>query len=357
MLAGDSARAHARAESGYAPRVDLRALSKAELHRHLEGAIRLQTIIDLYREAGDPLEARTPEELAPLAQVLRPMASLADVLTYFRIAQGALHDEAAVERIAFEAVDDLAADNVRLAELRFSPDFLCRPHGLDWDVAMEAILAGIARASSFDVTVGLIAIVSRSYGMESAERTVEFALRHRDHLVGFDLADDELNQPPGMFAEVLAPLRDAGIPLTAHYGEDAGPEYPREAIAALGVRRLGHGVSVAWDPAVTELVADRGVTLEMCPTSNERTGAVPTLEDHPAAQLLSKGVRVTINTDDPGLFAIDLTHELEVATEVLGFEEDDVRAVTENALAASFLPEDVKADARRRHFDWLDATG
>lgn len=357
MVTGDSARGHARAESGYAPRLDLRGLSKAELHRHLEGAIRLQTIIDLYREAGDPLAARTPEELAPLAQVLRPMASLAEVLTYFRVAQGALHDHGAVERITFEAVEDLAADNARLAELRFSPDFMCRPHGLDWDAAMEAILAGIARASSFDVTVGLIAIVSRSYGMESAQRTVEFALRHRDHIVGFDLADDELNYPPAMFAQVLAPLRDAGVPLTAHYGEAAGPEYPRGAIQALGVRRLGHGVSVAWDPAVTELVAERGVTLEMCPTSNERTRAVPTLEAHPAPSLLSKGVRVTINTDDPGLFAIDLTHELEVATGVLGFEADDVRAVTENALAASFLPEVVKADVRRRHFGWLDATG
>jgi adenosine deaminase len=335
--------------------MDLRSLSKVELHRHLEGAIRLQTIIDLYREAGQPLAARTPEELAPEAQVLRPMSSLAEVLTYFRVAQEAFRDYGAVERIAFEAVEDLATENVRLAELRFSPEFLCEPFELDWDRALEAICAGVDRAEDLDVAVGLIAIVSRSYGIESAERTVQFALRNREHLVGFDLADDELDHPPAMFAGVLAPLRDAGIPLTAHYGESGGPEYPREAVQALGVSRLGHGVSVAWDPVVTELVVERGVALEMCPTSNERTNAVPSLEDHPARALFRRGAVVTINTDDPGLFGIDLTHELSVAEGVLGFDDGELKGVTANALEASFLPEAVKADVRERHFGWVGA--
>jgi adenosine deaminase len=332
--------------------MDLRSLPKVELHRHLEGAIRLQTIIDLYREAGQQLAARTPEELAPEAQVLRPMSSLTEVLTYFRVAQEAFRDYGAVERIAFEAVEDLATDSVRLAEIRFSPEFLCKPFELDWDRALEAILAGVDRAGDLDVAVGLIAIVSRSYGIESAERTVQFALRNREHLVGFDLADDELHHPAAMFADVLAPLREAGIPLTAHYGEAGGPEYPREAVQALGVSRLGHGVSVAWDPAVTELVVDRGVALEMCPTSNERTNAV-SLEHHPARRLLQEGARVTINTDDPGLFGIDLTHELSVAADVLGFDDNELKRITTNALEASFLPEAVKADVRQRHFGWV----
>jgi adenosine deaminase len=334
--------------------VDLRSLPKVDLHRHLEGAVRLQTIIDLYREAGRPLEARTPEELAPTAQVLRPMLSLAEVLSYFRVVQGAFVDDAAIERVAFEAVEDLAADNVRLAELRFSPDFLCRPHDLDWDRALEAILAGIERARRLDVAVGLIVIVSRSFGMGSAERTVAFALRHREELAGFDLADDEVNYPPGMFVEVLRPLRDAGIPLTAHYGEAGGPEYPRDAVLALGARRLGHGVSVARDPAVTELVIERGVALEMCPTSNERTNAVPSLAEHPALRLMREGARVTINTDDPGLFAIDLTNELTVARDLIGFDERDLRRATVNGIDASFLPVEVRAEVRRRHFGWLE---
>ena len=336
--------------------MDLRALPKIDLHRHLEGAIRLSTIIDIYRDAGEPLPEATPEELAPRAQVLQPLASLEEVLSFFSIAQGALRSYDTVERITYEAVEDLAADNVRLAELRFSPDFMCRPAALDWDGAMDAVVAGVGRArAEHDVSVGLIAIVSRSYGMDSASRTVEFALRHREQLVGFDLADDELAWPAREFVEVLGPLREAGLPLTAHYGESGGPEFPKEAVELLGVRRLGHGVSVAWSSEVTRLAVERGVVLEMCPTSNARTRAVPSIEEHPARRLLHEGVLVTINTDDPGLFGIDLTHELDVARRRLGFDDQDLRAVTENAIAASFLPEDLKEDVRRSHFGWLEA--
>lgn len=332
--------------------VDLKTTPKVDLHRHLEGAIRLQTLIDLYRDAGEPLPETTPEALAPRAQVLAPMASLEAVLAFFEIAQRAFRDPEAAERIAFEAVEDLAADAVRLAELRFSPEFLSAPYGLDWDDAFAAIRRGVERAArEHDVVVGLIAIVSRTYGMASAERTVEFALKHREELVGFDLADEERSYPPSMFVDVLAPLADAGLPLTAHYGEAGGPQFPREAIEALGVRRLGHGVSVADDPEVTALARERHVALEMCPTSNHRTHAVGALAEHPARRLLDEGVVVTINTDDPGLFGIDQSHELEVCRTALGFTDEEIRRVIDNAIEASFVDEDAKADVRRRHFD------
>jgi adenosine deaminase len=332
--------------------VDLKAAPKVDLHRHLEGAIRLQTLIDISREAGEPLPEQTPQELAPRAQVLAPMDSLEAVLAFFGIAQAAFRDPETTERIAYEAVEDLALDNVRLAELRFSPEFLCASHGLDWDEAFAAIVRGVERAAGeHDVTVGLIAIVSRNYGMGSAERTVAFALRHRELLVGFDLADEERSYPPSMFVDVLAPLADAGLPLTAHYGESTGPMFPREAIEALGVRRLGHGVSVADDPEVIALARDRGVTLEMCPTSNHRTGAVARLADHPARRLLDQGVLVTINSDDPGLFGITLSHELEVCRDDLGFTDDELRRVTEIAIDASFVDDTAKDVVRRRHLD------
>jgi adenosine deaminase len=330
---------------------DLKATPKVDLHRHLEGAIRLQTLIDLSRDAGEPLPETTPEALAPRAQVLAPMRSLEAVLAFFEIAQRAFRDPEATERIAFEAVEDLAADNVRLAELRFSPEFLCEPYALDWDEAFAAIVRGVERAGrDHDVVVGLIAIVSRTYGMASAERTVAFALRHREALVGFDLADAEESYPPSMYVDVLAPLADAGLPLTAHYGEAGGPQFPREAIEALGVRRLGHGVSVAQDPEVVALTRERRVALEMCPTSNRRTNAVAAMADHPARRMLDEGIAVTINTDDPGLFAIDLTHELAVCRNDLGFTDEDLRRVTDTAIEASFVDEAAKADVRRRHF-------
>ena len=336
--------------------MDLKAAAKVDLHRHLEGSIRLQTLIQLYGEAGEPLPESTPEQLAQRAQVRKPMASLEAVLAVFGIAQGAFFDPHATGRIAYEAVEDCAADGVRLIELRFSPHFLCERHSLDWDEAMDAIVLGVERASrDHDVAVGLIAIVSRNYGMESAERTVEFARRNRDRLVGFDLAGDERAYPPSMYVDVLEPVVKSGLPITAHYGESGGPQFPREAIEALGAVRLGHGISVAHDPEVTALARDEGVTLEMCPTSNVRTHGVARPEEHPARRLLDEGVRVTINTDNPGLFDVDLTHELVACRDTLGFTEDDLRRVTANALDASFVDERLKDDVRRRHFTWLDA--
>ena len=337
-------------------RVDLKATPKVDLHRHLEGAIRLGTLLDLYREHGHALPETSEAELAPSAQVLEPLSSLDEVLARFTIAQGAFFDEAACERIAFEAVEDLAADHVRLAELRFSPGFLCEPHGLDWDEAMAAIARGAERASArFDVVVGLIAIASRNYGLESAERTAEFAWRHRDRLVAFDLAGNEQTHPPSLYTDVVAGLEGSGLHLTTHYGEAGGAEFPREAVEALDSERLGHGVSVAEDPSVIALVRERGVTLEMCPTSNRRTGAVDDLAEHPARRLLDQDVSVTINTDNPGLFAVDLTNELEVCVERLGFSDDDLRRVTSNAIDASFVDDRTKADVRPRHFGWVDA--
>lgn len=338
--------------------MDLRAAAKADLHRHVEGAMRLQTVIDLYREAGEPLPETTPEELAPRAQVRTPMESLAEVLAVLALVQGSVRSYEAVERICAEAVEDLARDNVRLAELRFSPEFFFGPAGLDWDRAMEAVVSGVQSAAErHDVAVGLIAIFSRDYGLASAERTVDFTLRHRSQLVGFDIAGDEPPYPPTMYRDVVAPIREAGIPMTAHYGEAGPPEYVRDAILELGVLRLAHGVSVARDPSVTALARDRGIVFDMCPTSNLITGAVPSLEDHPARRLLRDGLRVTINTDDPGLYGIDLTHEYEVARDRLGFTERDLALATAIALEGSFLPEDVRTDVRRRHFAWVDEAG
>jgi adenosine deaminase len=335
----------------------LRSLSKVDLHRHLEGTLRLSTIIDLARQAGADLPAWTPDELAGHAQIREPVGGLEEALQRFAVAQASFRTYDAVRRITREAVEDLAADNVRLAELRFSPAFMCSPAHLDWDGTLEAILGGLDDAAHLDVAVGLIAIASRDLGEGSARRTVEWTVRHRDRFVGFDVAGPEIGYRPATFREVLAPIRDSGLGLTTHYGESGPPEYPREAIEVLGTQRLGHGVSVAWDPEVTALALERGVTMEMCPTSNFLTRAVPSIEDHPARKLLGRGMRITINTDNPGLFGIDLTHELTAARDRLAFTGQDLRRVMANALEASFLPEGVKTEVERRHFGWIRSNG
>jgi adenosine deaminase len=344
---------HLRIE--YRP-VDLRSTTKVELHRHLEGAIRLATVFELSNQAGLPLPADSPESFAPHALIREPVDSLEEALRAFTYAQNAVRTYEAVRRIAREAVEDLHDEGVRLAELRFSPEFLCAPARLDWDAALESVLEGVAEATAAgrDVAVGLIAIFSRDYGMDSARRTVDFALRHRDRLVGFDIAGSELGYPPSLYVEVISPLVGSGLGLTTHYGESGPPEYPKEAIEILGPSRLGHGLSVSRDQDVTALVVERGVTLEMCPTSNWLTKGVATVDEHPIRELLQRGVKVTLNTDDPGLMGIDLVHEWQVARDRIGLSDEDFRAVTANALAASFLPHEVKADVRRRHFGWID---
>lgn len=334
--------------------LDPATTTKVELHRHLEGAIRLRTVFELSREAGVDLPADSPEDLARYALIREPVADLDDALARFALTQNAVRTPEAVRRIAREAVEDLAREGVRLAELRFSPEFLCEPGALGWDEAFEAILLGLQDATAHDVAVGLVAIFSRDYGMGSAERTVAFAVRHADHLVGFDVAGSELAYPPETYIEVLAPLRDSGLGLTVHYGESGPPEYPRRAVEALGATRLGHGLSVAADPRVRDLVIERGVTLEMCPTSNWLTRGVGSVAEHPIRRLLHEGVAVTLNTDDPSLMGIDLVHEWRVAQEAIGFDAMDLRAVTRNALAASFLPPNVIERVKRSHFGWIE---
>jgi adenosine deaminase len=337
---------------------DVSTYTKAELHRHLEGAYRLSTVFELSKQAGLPLPADSIEELAPHALVTRPVASLEEALGAFAISQSAVRTLDAVRRIANEAVEDLAADNIRLGELRFSPDFLCGPGDIDRDLAMDAIWDGVADASArCDVAVGLIALFSRDLGPDSLDATVRFAVRHRERLVGFDIAGPEVGFPPSLYASALGPVRDAGLGITVHYGESGPPSYVREAIETIAPSRLGHGLSTAWDPDVIALVRDRGVVLEMCPTSNWLTGGVATVADHPVLRLLRDGVRVTLNTDDPGIMGIDLDDEWRVARDEIGFDEQDLAAVTNAALEASFLPDEVKRDVRARHFGWLNSFG
>jgi len=240
--------------------VDLRALPKVELHRHLEGSVRLSTVFELSRRAGIELPADSPEELARHALITSPVDGLEKALEAFAITQNSIRTYDAVRRITREAIEDLALDNVRLAELRFSPDFLYRPGGLDWDQAFEAMLEGgaDALAEGHDVAVGFIAIFSRDYGMESASATVDFAVRHQDELIGFDIAGSELGYPPANYADVVAPIHDSSLGLTTHYGESGPPEYPRSAIEMLRPARLGHGLSVACDRNVERLAIDAG---------------------------------------------------------------------------------------------------
>ena len=333
--------------------MDCRAFPKVELHRHLEGSLRLGTILDLAKVHGRTLPGATAEELACFAQVLEPMDSLQAVLDAFDIFQHTFLSLEAVERIAFEAVEDAARDNIRLLELRFSPDFMARPVGLDWDLLMEALLRGTKRGEAKTGTlVGLIAIVSRSYGLQSARETAAFASNWHRELVGFDLADAEEAIEARALADAIAPIHRIGLPLTVHSGENTPASHIRESVEVLGARRIGHGVSLIDDDGLIDDFIERGIHIEACPTSNLRTRAVPSLGAHPALELLGRGVSVSLNSDDPGLFGITLSHELDVAQDALGFGDDAIRRANLHALEASFVGRDRKEALLQATPEW-----
>lgn len=324
--------------------MDLHRMPKVELHRHLEGSVRLPTAFALAEAAHLALPASSPEALRRALCVLEPMDDLAAVLAVFDLIGRLFVSTDVVERLAYEVVCDAAAENIRLLELRYSPDYMSRRAGLDWDHMTEAILRGVARATAeHDIVVGLIAIVSRSLGLVSARRTVDYALRWGDALVGFDLADDEVSWPSGLFREELARLEGAGLGLTVHSGEASGPAHVWETLRALSPRRLGHGVAVGADPALVQEVLRRGVAIEVCPTSNLRTRAVPSLREHPARALFQAGVPLCFNTDDPGLFDVTLTEELRLAHEEMGFTLDELQRIQRGAIFLSFLTDAQKA--------------
>ena len=336
--------------------MDFKAFPKIELHRHIEGSLRLGTIIELAKQHGRPLPASTVEGLAPYAQVLRPLDSLQAVLDAFDLFQHSFLSLEAVERIAFEAVKDAANDGIRLVELRFSPDFMARPANLEWDAMMDAMLRGTRRGEAETGTlVALIAIVSRSYGLKSAHETAAFAVNWRDELAGFDLADTEDAVPARELARAIQPVHAAGISLTVHSGENSPSNHIRESVEILEARRIGHGVSLIEDDALIELCIARNTHIEACPTSNLRTRAVPSLTQHPARVLLERGVSLSINSDDPGLFDITLSHEFKVAAEDLGFSDADLRKASRCALEASFASEAQKATFRAAYGDQLEA--
>jgi adenosine deaminase len=331
-------------------------LAKTELHCHLEGAIRTQTLIDVARDHGLPLPTFDPAELDKQVKVLDQWRDLHAVLQAFTIAQNSFTSPEVVERIAWELFEDSARQNIRLFEVRFSPDWAFSAHQLDWDAALEAVLRSKDRAErQFDMAIGLIAITSRSRGPASCAKTVDWAVRHRGDILGIDLADSEREYPLREFIPSVLLARDAGLKVTIHTGEDTPASFVVETIRLAGPDRLGHGIHIIDDPAAIALVKERGLTLEVNPWSNYLTSAVRRIQEHPLKRLFDLGVRVTINSDDPEVLDTNLNNEYRIAHEVLGMSFDDLAACNRYAFEASFVMDAVKDRIWRKYF--LPASG
>lgn len=320
----------------------LRSLPKVDLHRHLDCSMRWSTLIELAPQLGlklppDPLRWR--DEFL----ITSPMKDLGSVLQKFLKAQKVLATTEILERLAFEACEDAVNDGLFVLELRYAPTFIAEGHpGLDFQSIHEALCRGLARArAKWPLAVGLIAILQRIKPLSEAERVVDFVIENKESFLGLDLADNEEGFDPKPFAPLFAKARKAGLRITVHSGEIPHLEsakWVRDSVELLGAERIGHGVQIIQDPATLKFIRDNKITLEVCPHSNALTMAFPRPEDHPIRKLMEAGVQVTINSDDPGLFASTLTDDYEILQRLHGFSEAEFEKLNANALHASFLP-------------------
>jgi len=309
-----------------------------DLHRHLDGNVRLETILELGRQHNLPLPVWDLEGLRPYVQVTAPQPGIMAFIAKFKWMMAVLVDYAACRRVAYENVEDARREGIDYIELRFSPWFMAESHHLDPAGVVEAVADGVeAGARDLGVKVNLIGILSRTYGMEIAWKELEALLQHKDRLVALDLAGDEANQPGSLFVEHLRRARDAGWQVTIHAGEVTGPESVWQAICDLEATRIGHAVRATEDPALLDYLAEHQIGIESSLTSNVQTSTVPDYASHPLRAFLERGLLATINTDDPGISGIDLRHEYEVAAPAAGLTAEQARQAQRNALTIAFL--------------------
>lgn len=317
-------------------------LPKVELHRHLEGSIRLETLLEVAHTYHLNLPARTPEGLRPHVQVMPtdPMDAV-HFLQKFSILRQFFCAPEVIQRIAREAVEDAARDGVKYMELRFTPKALAKLKGFSYPEVVEWVGQAVMQAQQLhDIQVRLIVAVNRHETVQDAEWQLDAALACRDvGVVGFDLCGQEYGYPATPFFPLFREAQAAGLGVTLHAGEWDSAYNIEQAILELGVTRIGHGVRVLENHRVAQLALEAGVTFEVCPTSNIQTGVVHRFTDHPFWDMLMLGLRVTLNTDDPSISGITLSDEYRSALSHLNLNIDQLRTCIQTAVESAFLPE------------------
>lgn len=326
--------------------MNFRNLPKIELHRHIELCLRKETIKELAPQFGIELPDEKTYEDRFL--ILEPMKDLGSALNKFLDTQKLLASPEILERIAFEAAEDCYNEGTRIVEFRYAPTFVQLNHEhMSFDVIHESLVKGLKRAEEmYPIATGLICIIQRILPVEVGRSVTEFAIDHKDTMIGLDLADNEEGFDSKPFSDFFLKARDAGLGITVHAGEANLPKSPRyvtDAIEYLGAQRIGHGIQIHRDPAVMKSVIDKNIVLEVCPKSNWLTNAISDLNDHPVRTLYDAGVPITLNTDDPGVFNTDLNQEYQIVADRFGFEEDDFKKMNEIAYKASFISEEKKS--------------
>jgi adenosine deaminase len=315
-------------------------LPKVDLHRHLEGSVRLSTLVELAKTHAIQIPTDTQLEALVQMQPDDPRTAF-NFLSKFKAQHPFYCTLEAIEQIAAEAVEDAAADGVWHLELRFTPTSLARARSLPVDGVMDQVIASSKQAAeACGISLCLIASVNRHDRPELATRVAYLALERRaDGIAALDLAGAEANFPAQPFFKALRAAAAGGLAITVHAGEWSGPENVREALVELNAVRIGHGVRIVEDSAVVALARKMGTVFEVCLTSNYQTGVVDDLKQHPILRMIDAGLNVTINTDDPGISRIRLSDEYRLACQQLGFSLSQLYEFILTAARASFLDE------------------
>jgi adenosine deaminase len=324
-------------------RAEVLRFPKVQLHCHLEGTLRRERFRELADEHGVDIGIRGS---APLERAY-DFGTFGEFLLLFRDVSSVLRTPKDFAVLAADYVADAAAQNVRYAELFVSPSvWTWFHHGIDVEATFAAMRAAFDDArKAHGVEVAFICDLTRNFGAERALETARVGVAmQRYGVIGVGLGGDEAKWPPGLFADAFRFAREHGLRTVAHAGEAAGAPSVRDAVELLGAERIGHGVRAIEDPAVVELLAQRGVPLEICPTSNRLTGAAPAHLPHPMGELDGAGVRITIDADDPALFGTTLTDEYLEVDRTLG--ADAVYRFARNAIDASFAADVTKERLR-----------
>ncbi|TMO95352.1 adenosine deaminase [Pseudoalteromonas sp. S3260] len=315
-----------------------RKIPLLDIHRHLDGNVRAQTILELGRQFNIALPADNVEALIPHVQVIDPEPNLMAFLQKLDWGVTVLGNYDACRRIAIENIEDAQAQGLDYVELRFSPYYMAQSQGLHPQGVVEAVVDGIKSATKdADIKANLIGILSRTYGVKTCQHELNALLAFKNDLVAVDLAGDEIGYPGELFVDHFKQVRDAYLAVTVHAGEALGAASIWQALNELGARRIGHGVKAIEDSTLMDYLRDNRIGIESCLTSNIQTSTVNDLTKHPLKQFLDHGILASINTDDPAVEGIEIEYEYAVAAPQAGLSQADMEKAQANALEIAYL--------------------
>ncbi|WP_236519725.1 adenosine deaminase [Sandaracinus amylolyticus] len=324
-------------------------LPKTDLHVHLDGSLRLETILELAEQDGIQLPGRTPAELAKAMHLGENTGSLVEYLKAFDVTLKVLQTEEALTRVAFELGEDCAKENVRYMEVRYAPMLHTRK-GLRLTTVVEAVLEGLWQAKEkYGIESNVIICGIRNISPQSSLEMAQLAVAYKNRgVVAFDLAGAEYDNPAKHHRESFQLVRDNNINVTIHAGEAYGPESIHQAIHVCGAHRIGHGCRLREDGDLLHYVNDHRIALECCPSSNVQTGAVRDLATHPIKLYYDLGLRVTVNTDNRLITDTTVSKELWLCHTQLGMTLPEIKRMILNGFKAAFLPFHQKQSFLRR---------